>query len=119
MAEIVMLKHKDTGIIKKGFYGFSWTTFFFGAFPALFRQDFITFLGAIVIMLALGAFTFGIGSVVGMFVWAFIYNKYYTRRLLERGYVFDDAPAFVARACSALSVNPPKQEQNIVASAAS
>ena len=55
MAQIVMLKHKDSGLLKKGFVGFSWTTLFFG-----------------------------------MFVWAFFYNSYYTRKLLEHGYVLDD-----------------------------
>lgn len=37
MATVVMLKHPETGIVTKGFYGFSWTTFFFGCLPALFR----------------------------------------------------------------------------------
>jgi hypothetical protein len=109
MAEIVMLKHKQTGIEKKGFFGFSWTTFFFGAFPALFRQDFITFLGVIVIEIVVGCFTFGIGSVVCGFAWAFMYNKYYTRKLLMNGYVFDDAPARVALASARLGVSIPAE----------
>ena len=110
MAQIIRLKYKETGIIKKGFYGFSWTTLFFGGFPALFRQDFITFIGAIVVLALVGALTFGIGAGVCMIIWAFMYNKYYTRRLLERGYTFDDSPDRVAEACAALGVQPQKAE---------
>lgn len=110
MAQIIKLKHKQTGMIKKGFYGFSWTTLFFGAFPALFRQDFITFIGAFVVMVIVSVPTFGIGAGICMIIWAFMYNKYYTRRLLERGYTFDDSPDQVAKACAALGVEPQKAE---------
>ncbi len=90
MAQIVMLKHKDSGLLKKGFVGFSWTTLFFGMFPALFRGDFLTFVGSFVVLAILATPTFGIGAGFGMFVWAFFYNSYYTRKLLEHGYVLDD-----------------------------
>ncbi|HEY1856405.1 hypothetical protein [Acidocella sp.] len=115
MATMIMLKHKDTGIIKKGFYGFSWTTFFFGAIPALFRQDFITFIGAFVVMVILGCITFGIGTFVAMVAWAFMYNKYYTRRLIERGYEFNDSPGRTEAACAALGIAMPRAEQTAVA----
>jgi hypothetical protein len=49
MATKINMLNPDTGLIKTGFYGFSWTTFFFGAFPALFRSDFITFVGVFVV----------------------------------------------------------------------
>jgi len=115
MAQVVMLKHKDTGFIKKGLYGYSWTTFFFGAFPALFRQDFITFIGSFAVMIIIGIFTMGIGAWVAMFVWAFLYNGYYTRRLLERGYVFNDIPSKVQTACRALKVSPPRVQSDLIA----
>ena len=51
MAKIVMMKHEKTGVVKKGFYGFSWTSFFFGGFPALFRGDIVT--GLIILFLGL------------------------------------------------------------------
>ncbi len=86
MAQTITLRHKTSGIMKDGFYGFSWTTFFFGCFPALFRGDFLTFIGIFVVLLLVGIVTFGIGTFLGMFIWAFFYNGYYTKRLLEKGY---------------------------------
>ena len=35
MATRISMRHKESGIMKVGYYGFSWTTFFFGFFPAL------------------------------------------------------------------------------------
>jgi hypothetical protein len=86
MAQTITLRHKTSGIMKEGFYGFSWTTLFFGCFPALFRGDFLTFIGIFVVLLLLGIVTFGIGTFFAMFIWAFFYNGYYTKRLLEKGY---------------------------------
>ena len=104
MASTVMLKHRDSGLVKRGFYGFSWTTLFFGFFPALFRGDFITFLGGFAVLIVLGIFTIGIGTGIAMIVWAFWYNKYYTRKLLERGYMFADSEGVVAEAKTKLGV---------------
>lgn len=91
-----MLKHPQTGILKKGFYGFSWTTLFFGGFPALFRGDII--IGLIVIVLAL--LTGGISSII----WSFVYNKRYTLNLLEQGYEFYDEDPKVLEAKEKLSI---------------
>lgn len=44
MAHTIRLTHKNSGVLKDGYYGFSWTTLFFGSFPALFRGDFLTFI---------------------------------------------------------------------------
>jgi hypothetical protein len=104
MAHSIILKHRDSGLVKRGFYGFSWTTLFFGMFPALFRADFLTFIGGFVVLALLGVMTMGIYSLVGMFVWAFLYNRYYTRKLLERGYTFMDSEGAVAEARQRLGV---------------
>lgn len=104
MATKVTLKQTSTGLVKNGFIGFSWTTLFFGMFPALFRADFLTFIGGFVILLILGLFTAGIGSLVAMLVWAFMYNKYYTRKLVEKGYILADTPELNAQAAQALGV---------------
>lgn len=91
MAEQIEMIHKDTEITKYGYYGFSWTTFFFGFFPALFRGDYKTFIGGFAVSLILGLATFGIAWLVIGIIWAFMYNKYYTRNLLEQGYIFSDS----------------------------
>jgi hypothetical protein len=89
MATRIRMKNPKTGLSKDGFYGFSWTTLFFGGFPALFRGDFLTFIGLFTILIIIGLITFGIGAFVVSILWAFLYNRYFTRKLLERGYVFD------------------------------
>ena len=107
------MRHRDSGVIKDGFIGFSWTTLFFGSFPALFRGDYITFVGVVVVYIIIGIIglmtfdPFGLGIVVAGIVWARIYNRHYTLRLLERGYVFADDPAVVAYACRKLRVESP------------
>ncbi|MGG2067341.1 MULTISPECIES: hypothetical protein [unclassified Bacillus (in: firmicutes)] len=74
----VMLKNERTGQIKQTKLGFSWTVFFFGFFPALFRGDWKWLL----IILIASAFTFGFSNLV----FCFIYNKLYINDLLSQGY---------------------------------
>ena len=88
MATRIAMRNPSTGFSKDGFYGFSWTTLFFGGFPALFRGDFLTFLGLFAVMAILAFATMGIGAFVGSIVWAFMYNGFYTRKLVEKGYQF-------------------------------
>lgn len=109
MATRITMRHKDSGIMKEGFYGFSWTTLFFGMFPALFRGDFLTFIGGFVVLVIIAFLTFGFGALVCSFIWAFMYNKYYTRRLLERGYVLagSEGDNQMAAAALGVSVAPP------------
>lgn len=107
MATRIALKHKETGLVKDGFYGFSWTTFFFGFFPALFRGDFITFIGGFVISIIIAVVTMGFGAFFINLVWAFMYNKYYTRRLMERGYVLAGGEGDNALAAAALGIVQP------------
>lgn len=80
MATVIMMKNPQTGVIKKGFYGFSWTTLFFGGIPALCRGD----LKVGVLLLIACLLTGGIAGLV----WAFVYNKNYTHSLIEQGYQF-------------------------------
>lgn len=84
MASVIMMRNPRTGIIRKGFIGFSWTTLFFGGFPALFRGDILT---GLLVLLA----NFLTGGLAGL-VWAFFYNKRYTLDLIEEGYRFDCSP---------------------------
>ena len=67
-----------TGAMKVAPVRFSWTTFFFGFFPALFRGH---VLGAL-IQFILAMITMGISSLV----FCFIYNKMYIKYLVGEGY---------------------------------
>jgi len=71
--------HMTNGVeIKSAPIGFSWTTFFFGGFPALLRQDWK--MGAIILVASM--FTYGLAGIVA----AFMYNKLYLKSLFESGY---------------------------------
>ncbi len=76
MATIISLKKGN--LIKKGLVGFSWTTLLFGFFVPIFRGDVKWFIAMMVAALC----TFWISSII----FAFIYNKLYTTKLLESGY---------------------------------
>ncbi len=105
MAHKVALKNPTNGLTTTGFYGFSWTTLFFGFFPAIFRKDFLTFGLGLVIYVLLAVVTVGIGSLVASIAWAFMYNKYYTRKLITQGYRFADSDEVNKAAAQALGVS--------------
>jgi hypothetical protein len=96
MATKIMMQHPVTGISKTGFYGFSWTTFFFGGLPALFRGDII--IGLVVVVI--GLLTWWIAGII----WAFFYNKFYTLKLVEKGYVFVGTESEISAAKAALGI---------------
>ncbi len=96
MATKIMMQHPATGISKAGFYGFSWTTFFFGGFPALFRGDIV--IGLVVVVLNM--FTFWIAG----FIWSFFYNKHYTIKLVEKGYNFVGTESEISAVKSAIGI---------------
>ena len=75
---IANLKQEHTQVFKSVKVGFSWTTFFFGFLPALFRGDWKWSL----IMLVVSSITLGLSNLV----FPFFYNKMYIRDLLEKGY---------------------------------
>ncbi|PYZ92700.1 hypothetical protein CR194_13670 [Salipaludibacillus keqinensis] len=81
----VRLKN-DAGVLKEIKIGFSWTTLFFGFFPALFRGDLkwaaIMFITAV----AVSVFTFGFGAWVPGIIFSFVYNKINIKELLDKGY---------------------------------
>lgn len=82
MATPVLMKNESNGLIKKGFYGFSWTYLFFSGFVPIFRGE----LGVGVLHIVLSFFTFGISNII----FCFLYNKQFTQRLLEKGFKFAD-----------------------------
>lgn len=79
MATAVQMVNPTTGEVVTGYRGFSWTCFFFGPFPALFRGHFIGFL----VMLVLAIPTMGLSWLV----FIFSYNGWYYNRLVKIGFV--------------------------------
>jgi len=63
-----------------------------------------TFIGGFVVLAILGIVTVGIGAAIAMLIWAFFYNRYYTRRLFEQGCEFADNEAKVSEAKLRLGV---------------
>ena len=84
---MIVLRHKESGLMKECVTGFSWTTFFFGVIVPLVRGDLkwaaILFALAVVI----GVPTLGIGAFIVNIVFSFFYNKIYIRGMMERGFV--------------------------------
>lgn len=98
----IYFENPHTGQLKEAPVGFSWTVFFFGFFPALFRGHWagfaILFIAAIV--------TFGLSGLVFMF----IYNKMYVKHLISDGF---KAKAAVWQAHGNASVDLAYIEQNL------
>ncbi|MFO1119857.1 MAG: hypothetical protein U1E38_07100 [Rhodospirillales bacterium] len=74
----LLMENPKTGQLKEAPVGFSWTVFFFGFFPPLFRGD---WKWAIIIFL-LALLTWGLSNLIFMF----IYNKLYIKDLLGDGF---------------------------------
>ena len=94
MARLVMMKNPQNGLLKKGFFGFSWTYFFFGWFVPLFRGE----LGVAALHLLFSFLTFGLWQII----FSFLYNKQYTTRLIADGFKFADSPSVNQAAAVAL-----------------
>lgn len=87
---MITLQQKGTGVIKECTTGYSWTTFFFGAFVPLVRGD-LKWAGILfAICLLVGLLTMGMGAFLVPPVFAFFYNKVYIKDLVEKGYIPTD-----------------------------
>lgn len=73
-----MVLKNSFGSIKTVKTGFSWTTLFFGCFPAMFRGDWKWAIIMIIVALLTGGLSW--------FVFPFFYNKLYIQDLLNKGY---------------------------------
>ena len=90
-----ILMRDESGNLKEGFVGWSWTTFFFGCLPALFRGDFGGFfvILGISLLAQYGVALMGVPElavIVGLLVkvaWAANYNGWHMDRLKGRGFV--------------------------------
>ena len=78
MATAVAIKHKESGMMKTGYHGFSWTYLIFGWFVPLFRGE----LGVAALHLLFTFVTFGLWQLI----LSFLYNKQYMTRMLTTGW---------------------------------
>ena len=74
--DTLQLKNPNTGELKNAPVGFSWTVFFFGFFPPIFRADW----KFAAIFLILGFFTWGVSNLI----FSFLYNKFYIKDLIYK-----------------------------------
>lgn len=81
------VENSRTGERKTVPVGFSWTTLFWGFFPALIRLDWKNFLIQAAVHLALLIFSIGLLNFVASIVFAFIYNKMYIKDLMENNWL--------------------------------
>lgn len=98
----LVLKNPHTGHIRNAPVGFSWTVLLFSFFPPLFRKD---WLGAVIIfVLALLTWT------LSDWIFAFIYNKMYVKRLIADGFQVESADRDIDLISKALLFEPPLLE---------
>ena len=99
MASKVIMRN-ERGDLKEGFIGWSWTTFFFGCLPALFRGDLkglaAIFFSSVIASLIVTAISVSQSDeVYGTILlsgslrifWSAYYNSWHMGRLKERGFV--------------------------------
>ena len=95
----LLMENPNTGITKNAPVGFSWTTLFFSGFPALFRGD----IKWCIIQLLLSI------TCISQLIFAFIYNKIFIQKLLEKGFKVKDVKGgILEEANKKLGINLPK-----------
>src|ERR1043166_9210766 len=92
MATEIRLRNPKTGEEKTASEGYSWTSLFFGAYPALLRGDIALGLAVlfVIVVLAAGAFAAGYptwlsSGIVGA-IWGLFYNRIHFDCLRGAGY---------------------------------
>lgn len=79
MAALVPMVNRVTSARANGYKGFSWTTFFFGFFPALFRGHVL----AALVMFLVALVSFGLSWLI----FPFVYNGWHWNWLSHKGFV--------------------------------
>ena len=79
----VRIFHADSGLVKTGYIGYSWTYLLFGWFVPLVRAE----LGVAVLHFFLTLISAGLSQLI----FPFLYNRQYMNRMLTNGWVLDIA----------------------------
>jgi hypothetical protein len=96
MATPIMMKHEESGMVKKGYYGFSWTYFFWGWLVPIIRGE--MGLGALHLLFTI------LTMYIFQLVNAFLYNKQYMTRMLTGGWTLSGSEAENKQAKMALGI---------------
>lgn len=83
MATKVRIKHEASGMMKEGYFGFSWTYLFFGALVPMFRGE----IGVGCLHMLFNIFSLGIWQIIV----CWLYNKQYMTRMLQSGWSLDSS----------------------------
>jgi hypothetical protein len=81
----VRIIHRESGLVKTGYIGYSWTYLLFGWFVPLIRGE----LGIAVLHLVITLFSAGISQLI----FPFIFNRQYMQRMLTAGWYLDPMDA--------------------------
>ncbi len=81
----VRIIHRDSGLVKTGYIGYSWTYLLFGWFVPLIRGE----LGIAVLHLVITVVSAGISQLI----FPFIFNRQYMQRMLTAGWHLDPLDA--------------------------
>lgn len=81
----VTIFHAESGLVKTGYIGYSWTYLLFGWFVPLFRGE----LGVALMHLVITIVSAGLSQLI----FAFIYNRQYMNRMLTSGWRLDPTDA--------------------------
>jgi hypothetical protein len=99
MATSVLIRHRESGLTRTGYVGFSWTYLFFGWLVPLFRGE----LGVAALHLLFTLVTGGLWQLV----FCFLYNRQYMTRMLTGGWILADSGDRNALAAAKLGMAPP------------
>ena len=92
----VRIIHRESGLVKTGYIGYSWTYLLFGWFVPLIRGE----LGIAVLHLVITLVSAGISQLI----FPFIFNRQYMQRMLTAGWHLDPMDANYQRAQSVLGI---------------
>ena len=93
----ILVKHEQSGLVKKGYIGYAWTYQLFGWLVPIIRGE----IGIGVLHLVLTVVTFGIFQIV----MPFLYNKQYMTRLLTTGWQLSDEEQIMSLARLKLGIS--------------
>lgn len=85
----LMFENPNTGETKVAPVGFSWTTLFWGVFPALFRLDWKNFAIQVGVHITIGLVSAGTLNILPLVVFSLIYNRMHIKDLVESGWVIN------------------------------